>query len=45
METSSCKYTRHYKPLLSLGLPIIIGQLGIILVGFARHGNGGALHH
>ena len=35
METSSCKYTRHYKPLISLGLPIIIGQLGIILVGFA----------
>lgn len=35
METRYSRYTRHYGPLLSLGLPIIIGQLGIILVGFA----------
>lgn len=35
METRYSTYTRHYKPLLGLGLPIIIGQLGIILVSFA----------
>lgn len=35
METRFSLYTRHYKPLLGLGLPIIIGQLGIILVSFA----------
>lgn len=29
------RYSRHYGPLASLGLPIIIGQLGIILVSFA----------
>lgn len=28
-------YTRHYKGLLTLGIPIVIGQLGIILVSFA----------
>ncbi len=28
-------YKRHYKNILSLGIPIVIGQLGIILVGFA----------
>lgn len=28
-------YTAHYKELLKLGLPIIIGQTGIILVSFA----------
>ena len=33
MESS--KYFRHYGQLASLGLPIIIGQLGIILVSFA----------
>ena len=35
METRFSRYTRHYKPLINLGLPIIIGQLGIILVSFA----------
>lgn len=36
METNFYnRYARHYGPLLSLGLPIIIGQLGIILVSFA----------
>ena len=35
MGTNFSKYSRHYRPLLSLGLPIIIGQLGIILVSFA----------
>lgn len=28
-------YREHYKELLKLGLPIVIGQLGIILVSFA----------
>jgi MATE family multidrug resistance protein len=28
-------YSEHYKELLKLGLPIVIGQLGIILVSFA----------
>ena len=27
--------TRHYKPLLIIGIPIIIGQLGTIVLGFA----------
>ena len=31
----SSNFSRHYGPLASLGLPIIIGQLGIILVSFA----------
>lgn len=26
---------RHYKSLLSVGLPIMIGQLGMIVLGFA----------
>lgn len=26
---------QHYKPLVQLGLPIVIGQLGIIILGFA----------
>ena len=29
------EYTSHYKALLYLGIPIIIGQLGIIVMGFA----------
>ncbi len=29
------KIKDHYKPLLYLGIPIIIGQLGIIVLGFA----------
>ena len=29
------KYKKHYKALVFLGLPIIIGQLGIIVLGFA----------
>ena len=29
----SCR--AHYRPLLRLGLPVIIGQVGLILVGFA----------
>ena len=28
-------YTTHYKELFRLGLPIIIGQIGIIFVSFA----------
>jgi len=28
-------YKPHYKALLSLGLPIVIGQIGVIVVGFA----------
>ena len=37
-------FTSHYKELTRLGLPIVIGQLGIIFVSFAdtfmvgRHG-------
>ncbi|HJD92371.1 MATE family efflux transporter [Bacteroides coprosuis] len=29
------KYKEHYKVLLYLGIPIIIGQLGVIVLGFA----------
>lgn len=29
------KYTTHYKSLASLGIPIIIGQVGTIILGFA----------
>lgn len=29
------EYSSHYKALLYLGIPIIIGQLGIIIMGFA----------
>ena len=29
------KYKKHYKALLFLGLPIVVGQLGIIVLGFA----------
>ena len=28
-------YTQHYRTLISLGLPIVIGQLGIIILSFA----------
>ena len=28
-------YPEHYRSLLSLGLPIMIGQLGMIVLGFA----------
>lgn len=28
-------YTEHYKALIKLGLPIVIGQLGVIVLGFA----------
>lgn len=28
-------YKRHYKALFHLGLPIVIGQLGVIILGFA----------
>ncbi len=28
-------YKRHYKALIHLGIPIIIGQVGVIIVGFA----------
>lgn len=37
-------YKGHYKPLIYLGIPIVIGQLGVVLLGFAdtfmigRHG-------
>ena len=29
------KYSYHYKTLLSLGLPLIVGQVGTIVLGFA----------
>ena len=28
-------YKQHYKALIFLGLPIVIGQLGVIILGFA----------
>ena len=28
-------YQRHYKELIYLGVPIMIGQLGTIILGFA----------
>ena len=28
-------YKQHYKALLLLGLPIVVGQLGVIVLGFA----------
>ncbi len=35
MDISISKYTYHYKQLCVLGLPIVIGQLGNIVLGFA----------
>ena len=29
------KYSKHYPKLLSLGIPIMIGQLGTIIMGIA----------
>ena len=46
METTKLSYIKHYKGTLSLGIPLCIGQVGIILVGFAdtimvgRYGTG-----
>ena len=28
-------YPKHYKSLLSIGIPIMIGQMGMIVLGFA----------
>ena len=28
-------YREHYKALIYLGLPIVIGQIGVIVLGFA----------
>ena len=28
-------YKQHYKALIFLGLPIVIGQVGVIILGFA----------
>lgn len=35
METFLSKYRGHYKALFVLGIPIVIGQLGMIVLGFA----------
>ena len=35
MNSLFSKYKEHYKVLLYLGIPIIIGQLGVIILGFA----------
>lgn len=35
MHTSLNRYRSHYRALLSLGLPIVVGQLGTIVLGFA----------
>ena len=29
------QYTHHYKALFTLGIPIVIGQIGVIILGFA----------
>ncbi|KAA6350122.1 Multidrug resistance protein NorM [termite gut metagenome] len=34
MKTFYENYKRHYKALLFLGVPIVIGQLGIVILGF-----------
>ena len=28
-------YIQHYKSLFTLGIPIVIGQVGVIILGFA----------
>lgn len=35
MKNLTARYGRHYKALAQLGLPIVIGQLGVIVLGFA----------
>ena len=35
MNLTDTRYMRHYRSLLSVGLPIMIGQLGMIVLGFA----------
>lgn len=35
MDISLRKYTAHYRALVSLGVPIVIGQVGNIVLGFA----------
>ncbi len=35
MELRIQQYTQHYKSLLSLGIPIVIGQVGVIILAFA----------
>lgn len=35
MAYNSEKYSYHYKTLLSLGLPLVVGQVGTIVLGFA----------
>lgn len=35
MHTSINHYAPHYRTLLSLGLPIVVGQIGTIVLGFA----------
>ena len=35
MRVSLNQYKAHYKPLVILGLPIVIGQIGVIVLGFA----------
>lgn len=35
MQTFLNRYSLHYRSLVSLGLPIVVGQLGTIVLGFA----------
>lgn len=35
MKNLIARYGQHYKALVSLGLPIVIGQVGVIVLGFA----------
>ena len=32
---SKVRRHHHYKPLLEIGIPIVIGQLGTVILGFA----------
>lgn len=33
--TTANTWNRYYRPILQLGVPIAIGQLGVIIMGFA----------
>ena len=35
MHYSYSNYAPHYRALLSLGIPLVVGQIGTIILGFA----------
>ena len=35
MKTFIAQYRTHYKELIRIGIPIVIGQIGIVVVGLA----------